>query len=152
MQYKVKKKAINFSFIFVVIPFLFLAYYYFVGEVEHEHKYYEKRSIDDFNVVLIEEEKTPPYTIFGGTKMKNYALKFDIENLNYIRVANLQISKIAPEISLINGLAHDNPYELHVHVVFPQNLEEDDKLWLSIEKWDGTTKQIFWPVKEIVSN
>jgi len=152
MKYKTKKMAINFSFIFVLIPFILLFYYLIIGEPKPNHKYYKERIIGTFKVILFEENQKAPYTIFNGTKMKDYGIKFDIEDLKYIRVINLQVSKEVPSISLINGLVHGNPYEQDAHVVFPNKIEDDDKLWLIIEKWDGSIKEIFWPLKDVVSN
>ena len=151
MKYKTKKKAINFSVIFVFIPFIYLSMYFLYGEPEPDHKYYKERFIDKFKVILFEENTKAPYTIFNGTKMKDYGVEFNIEDLEHFRIINLQVSKEVPKISLIEGLVHGSPYELDAHVPFPKTIDEDDKLWLIIEKWDGKIIHISWPLKEVIS-
>lgn len=61
---------------------------------------------------------------------------------------NLSIKKANEKIPNLDWISIPS----NAHVVFPNKIEDDDKLWLIIEKWDGSIKEIFWPLKDVVSN
>ena len=75
--------------------------------------------------------------------------KGDIDN---IRQAYLSIGENALPVSQVqdhgDGILHGSKHGQEVHAVSPEVLTINDKIWLTIETWQGQQQTISWEIPE----
>ena len=108
-----------------------------------------EREVGPYRVTLAEQLAGPPRTGEGGRPVKDYVLRIAEGYPERIRGAYLHLGD-RPDGDDLGEALHGDPYRLHVHLPFAPH-GADDALWLTLEEWDGTRRQISWPLAQAMT-
>lgn len=106
-----------------------------------------ERQVGPYVVTLAEFMPGPPHPGEDGHPVKDFSLHVRDGYPQRIRSVYLRLGAPAHADDLGEAM-HGNPYRLHVHVPIPAQVSAAERLWLTIEDWDGTLRQTWWPVTE----
>lgn len=126
-----------------------------VSELTDAHDDFDARvlstgTVGPWSVTLAEAWQGPPATNLPGTiVMKDFAAKFCDGCAADIRAAYLAVGE-RPSSDQAGSPLHGNPHHLEAHVLFPTDFRDDDRLWLTVDAWDGSVYQTSWPLSELL--
>lgn len=109
-----------------------------------------EREVGPFRVTLAEYLSGPPLPGRNGYLFKDYKLAIKDGYPGRIRSAYLR--QDAPISRDLGDILHGDPYRLHAHVRIEGQPAATDRLWLTLEEWDGTLHQTSWPFAEVMSD
>lgn len=91
-------------------------------------------------------DNNPPYQGKYGL-LKDFSVTVCATCSEQIRIAWMNIGT-KPLANAPNeyGILHGSRYGLHVHVPYTAPVTANNKLWLTIQHWDGTFSQQSWPL------
>ncbi|MFD2165908.1 hypothetical protein ACFSJY_06475 [Thalassotalea euphylliae] len=105
--------------------------------------------IGEYNVSPMPFNLKQPY-LHHGVYTKDFFLIFNKGQVKNIRQAYLNIgTKALPLASLEqgeDGILHGSQHGQEVHAISPKVLSEKDKLWLTIENWNGEVLVTYWDI------
>lgn len=94
-------------------------------------------------------DMAPPYQ-HDGEYIKDFMLLFNAGNPDAMRQAFMNIGPAplpyAQQIAHDLGVLHGSRYGMHVHALSPETFSRADRLWLTVENWQGERKAISWPL------
>lgn len=106
----------------------------------------EQKTLGELSATPRPLDPYPPY-LHDGVLVKDFRVDFCDGCIPRIRQAYLTAGD-APEgfPADAEGVLHGNRFALHVHAPFPDTTDDDDRLWLTVETWDGEVLQTSWPL------
>lgn len=104
-----------------------------------------ERTVGPWSVVVSEAKLEAPPSGEGATK--DYNARFCEGCAEAIRAAWLTAGS-EPRPGTNNGLLHGSPHQLEAHAPYPARIAPGDRLWLTVEGWDGRTHEVSWPLHE----
>lgn len=108
-------------------------------------------TVGPWTVTLAEAWQGPPATNLPGTiVMKDLAARFCDGCARDIRAAYLTVDHERPSIDQAGSPLHGNPHHLEAHVFFPTTFRGDERLWLTVDAWDGSVFQTSWALAELL--
>lgn len=132
----------------LVLPLLaFPAYFQQVSAPPLGAHILPERAIGPYAVILAEVLPGPPRIAEGGRPVKDFQLHLQGGYPDRVRSVYLRLGLPTSRDDL-GEIMHGNPYRLHAHVPFPAQPGAGQQLWLTLEDWDGTLRQAWWPVAE----
>lgn len=107
------------------------------------------RAVGPWMVTLTEAEAAPPYQLHSGRRLKDYGIRLCDGCREQIRGAFIAVGEHAPPLDTPGFPLHGSRYHLEAHVEFPATLNGRERLWLTLDGWNGEAFQISWPVDAV---
>jgi hypothetical protein len=131
----------------IILPFYFL-YHSLSPEFPDT---WQPKKIGNYEVIPMPYNLDGPY-LHDGHYTKDFFLTFSQGEIKNIRQAYLNIGPTAkPLIELAvgnEGILHGSQHGQEVHAISPAVLKSSDKVWLTIEEWQGKQMTISWDLPE----
>ncbi len=131
----------------LILPFYFLYQALFPIFPDAWHT----KEINSFKITPMPYNLDAPY-FHDGSYVKDFILTFKQGNIKYIRQAYVNIGKEAiPFVKLQageQGILHGSQHGQEVHAIAPRTIKSTDKLWLTIEDWQGEKTVASWDIPE----
>ncbi|AYV14490.1 hypothetical protein [Shewanella algae] len=109
------------------------------------------QTVGEFTLAPMPFDLNPPYR-HDGEFIKNFMVLFREGDLGNIRQAFMNIGPEALPIDQLQqgdlGLLHGSRYGQHVHALTQAEIYRQDRLWLSIENWQGEIVQASWAIPD----
>jgi hypothetical protein len=108
---------------------------------------WETKKIANFEVTPTPYNLKPPY-LHHGSYTKDFMLTFNEGSIDDIRQAYLNIGKAALPLTVLQvsdkGILHGSKHGQEVHAISDSTLKPEDKVWLTIEDWNGRKIVTSW--------
>ncbi|MGB3619781.1 MAG: hypothetical protein WBA20_00370 [Ketobacter sp.] len=105
---------------------------------------WEEQSIGPFTAIPTPANGEPPY-LHDGESVKDFSVKFCDGCVEKIRYAYMSVGeRPAPIPRGGEGILHGNRVTQHVHAPYPAELNAADKLWVSVQEWNGKIHHGGW--------
>lgn len=105
------------------------------------------QTLAEFEISAMPFDAKPPY-LHDGVFVKDFMVTFSKGNLDDIRQAYLNIGDQALPLQQMQqaaeGILHGSRYGKHVHALASKHILPTDKVWLTIERWDGRIEHVSW--------
>ncbi|WP_024850373.1 hypothetical protein [Hydrogenovibrio kuenenii] len=129
----------------LLLPFWFL--YQALTPPPLEPKWAKKQN-GEFSAEVRPMDKEPPY-LHDGEREKDFSVIFGDSCANRVKQAYLKVATSAPNLpDDDSGIVHGNTSIQHAHVPFPDVIKTDDRLWLTIQDWQGRIIQLSWVLEK----
>lgn len=90
-----------------------------------------------------------PQFYYDGGYIKDFSVRFCDGCVSRIRAAHISVGEQpAPAPSGHEGVLHGNSLAQHVHAPFPARIAPNDRLWLTVQEWNGAVHHASWPLPE----
>ena len=107
---------------------------------------WKQQSIGPFTAVPTPADADPPYQ-HDGEWVKDFSVTLCEGCLEKIRYAFLSVgARPASMPKGSEGILHGISPTQHVHAPYPPSPSDQDKLWLSVQEWNGTLHHASWPL------
>lgn len=108
---------------------------------------WEKKQLGPFTVQPMPYNLEGPYT-YDGKRYKDFSLTFCEGCVEKIRYAYVSVAPEPIEIPADDtGAIHGNNYGQEVHAPYPDQLQADDKLWVTVQDWSGNLYHASWDIE-----
>ena len=105
---------------------------------------WKEQAIGPFSAVPTPADNEPPYQ-HDGEWVKDFNVKFCDGCVAKIRFAYMSVGTQPAPIPIDGeGLLHGNNQVQQAHTPYPLQLTDQDKLWISVQEWDGTLHHASW--------
>lgn len=105
---------------------------------------WEQQTVGPFTVTPMPLNDAAPYPHDGG-HLKDFAVTFCAGCWRQIHSAHLVVGAAPAELSPdLGGLLHGGDHLQHVHAPFPRKPASDERLWLTVEDWQGHRYHVAW--------
>ena len=105
------------------------------------------KSVNGFDFTPMPYDENPPYH-HDGKYVKDFLVMVNKGDVSDIRQAYLNIGKSALPLDVLQkeelGILHGTRHGQHVHALAKADIRDSDKLWLTVQTWDGDTFQVDW--------
>lgn len=105
------------------------------------------QQIGDFEIAPMPLNLKPPYA-HHDNYVKDFYLTFSQGEISSIRQAYINIGPAALPLAQLqqggDGILHGSRHGQHVHAIAPQTLSASDKVWLTLQTWQGETLITSW--------
>jgi hypothetical protein len=112
---------------------------------------WEAKKIGSFEVTPMPYNLDPPY-FHDGSYTKDFFFTFNQGNIQEIRQAYVNIGKQALPLNILaignEGILHGSQHGQEAHAISPKILKREDKVWLTIENWQGQHTVTSWDLPE----
>lgn len=113
------------------------------------------QTFGDYRVTPMPFDEKPPY-VHDGLYVKDFLLVFNEGDVDSVRQGYLNIGATAmPLKQLVEhelGILHGTKHGQHVHALANESLAKDDKIWLTLETWQGEVMVMNWPLPDYLVN
>lgn len=110
---------------------------------------WEVRKIGSFEVIPMPYNLAPPY-LHDGVYTKDFFFTFTQGDIKSIRQAYVNIGKYALPLQQLavgnEGILHGSQHGQEAHAISPEVLNSEDRVWLTIENWQGKSLVTSWPI------
>ncbi|WP_448212752.1 hypothetical protein [Colwellia sp. MEBiC06753] len=110
---------------------------------------WEAKTIGDFQVSPMPFDLNPPYS-HHGVYVKDFMVMFNQGDAKDLRQAYLNIGEKPLAITKFQqfheGILHGSRHGQHVHALASPKISQQDKVWLTIENWQGEIWQTSWEI------
>ena len=111
------------------------------------------KQMGEFNITIQPVNKEAPYA-HDADWFKDFTVFINEGSVVQIRqaYANIGIAPIPIEQLQLNdiGLLHGSNLLQHVHAISPVHIAGSDKVWITIQTWDGTIFTQSWQVNDLL--
>lgn len=146
----ITKHKFNLSSLVLILPFVF----FYQSLTPEFPPMWDKRAVGQFEVTIMPYNLDQPYS-HHGVNVKDFMLFFNQDQVQTIRQAYVNIGSSALPISEFHkfheGILHGSRHGKEVHALAPEEITKQDKLWLTIENWQGETFLTSWPIPESIT-
>ncbi|WP_404338698.1 hypothetical protein [Pseudoalteromonas mariniglutinosa] len=115
---------------------------------------WQTQTIGEFAITPMPLDLAPPYS-HHSEYVKDFYLSFNEGDVSDIRQAYLNIGHSALPINELvigdEGIMHGTVHGQHVHAIAPQKITTNDKLWITIETWQGEQLVQKWDIPSAFS-
>lgn len=105
------------------------------------------QQLGPFTITPMPLNLKPPY-IHHDQYLKDFYLAFQQGDVAQIRQGYVNLGPEALPLGQLqqaaDGILHGSRHGQHVHAIAPATLDEGDKLWLTIETWEGEILIASW--------
>jgi hypothetical protein len=107
-----------------------------------------ERQAGPFAVAVTPADDAPPYRHDDARQM-DFSARFCDGCVAKIRMAWLSVgAQPAPLPDDLAGVLHGDSRMQHAHAPVPRASAPQDRLWLTVESWDGKVHHADWPLPE----
>jgi hypothetical protein len=101
-----------------------------------------------FTVALTPADDAPPYA-HDDARLKDFSARFCEGCVAKVRMAWLSVGSAPSTLpDDLAGVLHGDSRNQHVHAPFPLQTAPEDRLWLSVQDWQGDTHHASWPLPD----
>ncbi|GGO71414.1 hypothetical protein [Bowmanella pacifica] len=116
----------------------------------------ESQQLGPFVVAPMPFDHNPPYA-HHDEYVKDFLLTFSKGDVAQVRQAYLNIGHAPLAMDVLqqgeSGILHGSRHGQHVHGIAKASFNPSDKIWLTIEDWQGQRYQAVWSLpKELISH
>ncbi|MBR9791526.1 MAG: hypothetical protein GYB58_07225 [Gammaproteobacteria bacterium] len=108
-----------------------------------------EQQVGPFSIEPFPYDSDGPYQ-HDGLYVKDFLLMFHQGDLNQIKQAYLNIGEAPLPLAVAQknelGILHGTRYGQEVHALADKKINQGDKIWLTIERWQGDVLTSQWPV------
>ncbi|KFZ37921.1 membrane protein [Shewanella mangrovi] len=108
-----------------------------------------QQQIGAYQVAPMPLDLAQPYQ-HDGAYIKDFMVLFHQGNPDDIRQAFMSIGPAPLSFTTLQdgdlGILHGSRYGQHVHALTPEYISDADRIWLTIESWQGEQHTVSWPV------
>jgi len=105
------------------------------------------QQVGDFEIAPMPLNLKPPYA-HHDEYVKDFMLMFSKGDISAIRQGYLNIGPQALPLAQLQqgeeGILHGSRHGQHVHAIAPKILTTGDKVWLTLQTWQGDTLTTSW--------
>lgn len=137
-----KHRLYRLNALLLIVP-LWFVYRTLVPEAAAE---WPVRGIGPFTAAPMPADADPPYLHEDGY-MKDFAVRLCSGCGERIRLAYLSVGERPAETrDGVDGILHGFGSLQHAHAPFPKQPGMRDKLWLTVQEWNGQLHHAAWPL------
>ena len=108
-----------------------------------------EKGIGPFTVQPRPSNEEPAYD-YGDDYFKDFSLTFCDGCVDKIRFAYMSVGpEPAPMPEDAYGVIHGNSEVQHAHAPFPEKVSEVDKLWVTVQDWQGNSYHASWSLSDL---
>ncbi len=105
-----------------------------------------EQTIGPFTAAISPADDAPPYS-HHGSYVKDFSVRFCTGCVDNIRVAYLHVGKQPAALADdLEGILHGGAVSQNAHAPYPLSLQPDDRLWLTVQEWNGAIHHTSWPL------
>lgn len=112
---------------------------------------WQTKQLGDYELTPMPFNKDGPY-FHHDMYVKDFLLTFSKGEVSSIRQAYLNIGERALPLAELQqgegGILHGTRHGQHVHAIAKPTLTADDKMWLTVQNWQGDTWVTSWDLPE----
>jgi len=112
---------------------------------------WEAQQVGAFEIAPMPLDLKPPYA-HHDEFVKDFLLIFSKGQISDIRQGYVNIGKNALPLASLQqgdeGILHGGRHGQHVHAIAPPRFVPGDKLWLTIQTWQGDVLVLSWPIPD----
>ena len=105
------------------------------------------QQVGEFEIAPMPLNLEPPYA-HHDEYVKDFYLTFSQGEISRIRQAYVNIGPAALPLAQLEqseeGILHGSRHGQHVHAIAPKSLSANDKVWLTLQTWQGETLVSSW--------
>ncbi|NRQ41769.1 hypothetical protein HRH59_04180 [Rheinheimera sp. YQF-2] len=105
------------------------------------------QQVGQFEIAPMPLNLEPPYA-HHDEYVKDFMLMFNKGDISAIRQGYLNIGPAALPLAQLQqgeeGILHGSRHGQHVHAIAPQQFSSTDKVWLTLQTWQGETLTTSW--------
>lgn len=110
-----------------------------------------ERRVGPFVAVPTPADADPPYRV-DGDYMKDFSVRFCADCVKRIRLARSNVGDRPTDLTDDPaGILHGAGPLLYAHVPFPERITESDRLWVTVQEWNGRTHYFSWPLRGLAT-
>lgn len=103
-----------------------------------------EQPVGPFTVAVTPADTAAPYT-WDGQSLKDFSARFCAGCVAQIRQAWLSSgAQPQPLPADLTGLLHGDSQTQHAHAPVPAQWQSGDRLWLTVQAWDGSEHHVSW--------
>ncbi|MDO9596162.1 MAG: hypothetical protein Q7J47_00435 [Azoarcus sp.] len=107
---------------------------------------WETQTVGPFSVTPTPHNSAPPYD-HHGVRVKDFGFRFCDGCVERIRLAHANVGPQAlPALEGGDGVVHGHGAQQEAHVPYPAQAGEGDRLWLTVQEWNGAIHRRAWPL------
>ncbi|QUI62888.1 hypothetical protein GSF04_10385 [Pseudoalteromonas sp. A22] len=110
-----------------------------------------EQTLGKYSITPMPFDDKPPY-IHDNLYVKDFLLLFNKGDVDSMRQGYLNIGPNAMPLAQLMehelGILHGTKHGQHVHALAKKTLSKDDRVWLTIETWQGEVIVMNWPLPE----
>lgn len=110
---------------------------------------WQEQTVGDYLVTPVPFDLKQPYA-HHDEFVKDFLLMFKQGDIAQIRQGYVNIGEHPLALTELQqgdeGILHGSEHGLHVHAIAPARFSATDKLWLTIQTWQGDTLTHSWPL------
>jgi hypothetical protein len=108
---------------------------------------WESRTLGTLTVTPTPHDDGEPYR-HDGQRVKDFSFRFCEGCDRNMRLAAVHVGNSpASPAETETGLVHGHGALKEAHVPYPEQVGASDRLWLSVQTWDGTVHHASWPLR-----
>ena len=127
----------------LVLPFWFL----YQSLTPQFPQAWPAQQVGSFEVAPMPLNLEPPYA-HHDQYVKDFMLMFNKGDIRAIRQGYLNIGPVALPLAQLQqgeaGILHGSRHSQHVHAIAPKSLTDSDKVWLTLQTWQGELLTTSW--------
>lgn len=109
------------------------------------------QQVGDFEITPMPLDLKEPY-VHHDAYVKDFMLMFNKGKISDIRQGYVNIGPTPVPLEILqqaeDGILHGNRHGQHVHAIAPATFSATDKMWLTIETWQGEQLTASWELPE----
>lgn len=110
---------------------------------------WQEQTVGEFKIAPMPLNMDPPYS-HHNEYVKDFFLAFNQGDINDIRQAYLNIGPQPLPLSEFakgdEGIMHGTNHGQHAHAIAPSAISKGDKLWVTIQTWQGEELVQHWSI------
>ncbi|MFT4807905.1 MAG: hypothetical protein ACI9LX_001228 [Paraglaciecola sp.] len=111
------------------------------------------KQVGEFNLTIQPVNKEAPYA-HDADWFKDFTVFINKGSITQIRQAYANIGTVPVPIEELQlndiGLLHGSNLLQHVHAISPVHIASNDKMWITIQTWDGTIFTQSWQMNNLL--
>ncbi|WP_075593800.1 hypothetical protein [Pseudoalteromonas sp. PAB 2.2] len=110
---------------------------------------WQEQQAGEFKIAPMPLNEDAPYS-HHNEYVKDFFIAFNQGDISNIRQAYLNIGEAPLPLTEFakdeEGLMHGTAHGQHAHVIAPKAISADDKLWVTIQTWQGQLHTLQWDI------
>lgn len=142
------------KFTFNGLIVIFCGYFFYQSINPKFPPIWPAKDVGQFNISVMPFDLEPPY-IHHGVYTKDFFLLFNQGKVDNIRQAYMNIGQ--EPLPLMDfeqgedGILHGSQHGQEVHAIAPETITKSDKLWLTIQNWNGEVTITYWKIPDEIT-
>lgn len=124
-------------------------WYFYVSMNPEFPPAWPEQQVGPFTATPTPGDAEPPY-LHDENYYKDFSVRFCDGCVERIRLAYLSVGAAPAALPAeLDGILHGDRYLQHVHAPYPEALGPDDRLWFTVQEWNGRVHHAAWPLTNV---